>query len=91
MQTETAQPETFTGVVGISIERTEEIKNTLAAAVKEFFDKDEYETKADALKLAVDYCKPQTVIEGVVIGMALQAALDNYSNPLQRLLNALSE
>ena len=87
MQTETAKPESFTEAVGISIEREEEIKNSLAAAVKEFFQNEQYESKSDALYLAINHCKPKSIVEAVLIGMILQAAVDKYNeDPVFRII-----
>ena len=84
MKDQTTEP-TMSEALGISKERFDAIKSNISKAASEFLDNDEMQRKSDAIKLAIAHCKPETYEEAVMIGMALEAALTEFSNPLNMI------
>lgn len=91
MQTETTDQTPLFEALGISEERMASINHNLATAVKEFFYDDKYQSKSDAIKLAIEHCKFESISEAVMAGMALEGCLSNFGDPMTRLLRALSK
>lgn len=88
MKESTTEP-TMSESLGISKERMDALKINIAKAAKEFMDRDDLHRKSDAIKLAIFHCKPESNEEAVMIGIALQAALDEFTNPLNILMKIM--
>lgn len=83
--------ETMGDALGIPNERMDAIKSGLVFATKQFFENDKYSKKTDAMQLAIEHCKPESIEEAVLIGMSLQAALSDFIDPMSLILRMMQE
>lgn len=88
--TEMKEP-TISSELGISQERYNDIREKLANVCRQFFTEDQYETRVDAIKLAIEQVNPQTIVEAVYLGGALEKCLANSQDPIRILKHLLSK
>lgn len=63
--------------LGISEERKSIITTGCADAIKEWRDNDDMQLKTDLMKLAVEKCQPESMIEAVLIGAIIESCLQH--------------